>query len=884
MGAKLSCAITAIVVPLVSLFPGTIYGAQRFMPFLCRDAVVKESEGAAVLVGRDRRPVIVAGKAAAGPREKFDRRQIAKAARTLQTHIRKITGVELPIVASSVAGPGPRIFVHSEGSPVAAFPELADADAHGFLIATRDRNLHIVGGSPVGTLYGVWLFLQNYCGLRIVMPGELGEVFERRDCLETPQELYVLNPGPDFLLRIHSLNNRFDGSAWLADFGGSQRFGYHHNTPSIYDPAKFGKTHPEYYPILRGTRYIPSMRVSGWQPTFSEPSVIQRAVEYADEQFAANPGLKSISLTPNDGQGFSELDEAKATDGGRTMADIYFAYVDAVAKEVKKRWPGRYVAFLAGYHFKEPPSFSLEDNCMPFAIERAGNPHEVLERWQGKVEHFGIYQWIYGNSFVVPNHWPHAMQDYLKLSQRYGTKALKTEFYDAYAHGGARLWVLSNLLWNTDADVDALLKDYFEHMYGKEATPAMTRYWAQWEQVYERRRTPTKFNLCLFPGKDRQFEDIRDQDLVLMQQALGEAAERAVGEAYQQRVDMTARLFENSRRYYVMWKHLRVLREYPSTCSGLAEAEKRLRAATSFLEAENAVYDWRYRKIEPAAMYCAIVRKATPNQPWPPNYLQMDPRLLYVYGDGKWVQLDQAIDRIVRYISDQIGGSRDPERAAAYWRQRAVQKPVLRAYAESEQLRLLDPNAALANLLPNGSFENAGDPDSPEAHTFRDDLKALKHNWVDADHCTILDPVCEGWNGLANRPYQKTEVTLDLSVKRHGAASLRIKAGGQFGGVITHIVLPEPHARYRLSFWYRGTGAGYGLMFERIRHLPYLDLKLPAAEDWTRHEVDIPFNWALMPDETGDLTLWLGIKFAKSKVWFDDIRIEMLSPAGVERK
>lgn len=188
---------------------------QRFMPFLCRDAVVKESKGTAVLVGRDRRPAIVAGKATAGPREKFDRRQIAKAATTLQTYVGKITGVELPIVEGSAAGPGPRIFVHTDGNPTAAFPELTNADAHGFIIATRGQNLHIVGGSAVGALYGVWFFLQNYCGLRIVMPGELGEVYEQRDRLEIPQELYVLNSGPDFLLRIHSLNIRANPSLAL---------------------------------------------------------------------------------------------------------------------------------------------------------------------------------------------------------------------------------------------------------------------------------------------------------------------------------------------------------------------------------------------------------------------------------------------------------------------------------------------------------------------------------------------------------------------------------------------------------------------------------------------------------------------------------------------
>jgi len=32
-----------------------------------------------------------------------------------------------------------------------------------------------------------------------------------------------------------------------------------------------------------------------------------------------------------------------------------------------------------------------------------------------------------------------------------------------------------------------------------------------------------------------------------------------------------------------------------------------------------------------------------------------------------------------------------------------------------------------------------------------------------------------------------------------------------------------------------------------------------------------------MPDETGSLTVWLGIMHAQSEVCFDDVRLEMLA-------
>ena len=49
--------------------------------------------------------------------------------------------------------------------------------------------------------------------------------------------------------------------------------------------------------------------------------------------------------------------------------------------------------------------------------------------------------------------------------------------------------------------------------------------------------------------------------------------------------------------------------------------------------------------------------------------------------------------------------------------------------------------------------------------------------------------------------------------------------------------------------------------------------------------IDFPCNWGLKPDEAGDLSVWLGIGFGKTDdaaVWFDDVRLERLSPEGVQ--
>ena len=176
---------------------------------------------------------------------------------------------------------------------------------------------------------------------------------------------------------------------------------------------RFGKTNPEFYPVIQGKPAVPeSKKRSAWQPTFSEPSVAQRAIEYANERFTERPDMKSISLSVNDGLGYSETDmrEGKLLpDGSVSISNIYYKYLNAVARGIKKRWPDKYVAFFPYNLVETPPNFKLEDNVIIFLLNE---PKTTYEAWKGKVKHIGIYQWLYGIGWVIPNHWPHAMVVY----------------------------------------------------------------------------------------------------------------------------------------------------------------------------------------------------------------------------------------------------------------------------------------------------------------------------------------------------------------------------------------------------------------------------------------------------------------------------------------
>ena len=287
----------------------------------------------------------------------------------------------------------------------------------------------------------------NYADVRTVLPGPLGEIVPQADHLAVPRDLYVLNPAPDYQLRTWSGNAGFNPAAWLADTRDSERFQYHHNAYKIYPPAEFGTTHPEYFPVKEGKPRIPeSDLTTGWQPNFSDPATAVRAVEYADGLFTKQPQLKSVSVTVNDDLGYSETDMKQGQqllpDGQVSIADPYGCYVNEVAAGIAKKWPGKFVAFLPYNLTKWAPSFPLADNVIVFLFRE---PKTSYAEWQGKTQHLGLYLWLYGMGYLLPNHWPHAMQDALCWTRRHGGIAFKGEAYSAWIDDGPKMWVLNNL-------------------------------------------------------------------------------------------------------------------------------------------------------------------------------------------------------------------------------------------------------------------------------------------------------------------------------------------------------------------------------------------------------------------------------------------------------
>ena len=189
------------------------------------------------------------------------------------------------------------------------------------------------------------------------------------------------------------------------------------------------------------------------------------------------------------------------------------------------------------------------------------------------------------------------------------------------------------------------------------------------------------------------------------------------------------------------------------------------------------------------------------------------------------------------------------------------------------------------NLLANGSFEKAAAPDDPKQAGTLQDLQDRKIRYGDYDSYEIKGSLCKDWFGYEKRNAGAT-VSLDPEVKREGKVSLTARGRAMHCGAITHVQPPSNRARYRISFWYRTSPSLdrglFAVFFYDVPRVELCNTVLPRATEWTRFEKVFTVNY---PDQIKtDFTVVLSLDRSRAddaQIWFDDVRVEMLSPDGV---
>jgi hypothetical protein len=408
-----------------------------------------------------------------------------RAANELQQYLHQISGATVPISERATAGTFSILLGQAASTPLLleAIKAIGD-DSASFVLQADGGGVRIVGLSPEGTANGVTELLEQL-GVRWFMPGEIGTVIPHRKTVTVRAQRTV--QVPSFAGRW--MNAGMSYAEWGKHLRmGGPFFPSAHGIPGLKD-KKLVEAHPEYFALVSGKR-TPS------QVCVSNPAVIATAIAETKKFFRDNPHAAWIGMGPNDGSGFCECEKCRMLDGGDfdafsselSVTDRYIWFFNQVLDGIADEFPEKKIGFYA-YHtyMRTPVKTKPHPHIVPaFApiglcrIHGMNNPicpersyyKTLMEDW-GKLMP-EIYERGYWFNLADPG-FPfslvHRLREEIPFAHDKGIKGWRTETIDHWGSETPSLYVAAKLMWNHNADVDALLNDFYEKFFGPAQKP-----------------------------------------------------------------------------------------------------------------------------------------------------------------------------------------------------------------------------------------------------------------------------------------------------------------------------------------------------------------------------------------------------------------------------
>lgn len=425
-------------------------------------------------------------------------------------------------------------------------PEIqtALADPSGFVIQVTPNMVAIAGGSARGTEIGAHALLEQL-GVRWFFPGALGTVIPRMGTISLPTQRTISRP--TFAARQFQLQGAED---WVR----------HQRTGGRYFSGAHGiqlgsnitvENHPEVFALVNGVR-------KGPQLCLSNPETLRLATEQAISHFKKNPDAYWYGMGPEDKAGFCECENCRALDGGDwdpfsgdiSMTDRYVWFFNKVLANLNPEYPGKKIAFYIYHSYMRPPVREIPNTNIvgaiaPIALCRVhgmSNPicpernylKDLITDWKKLLPE--VYERGYWFNLADPGmtfNQTSRLKDEIGYYAQQKIAGFRTECLGNWAVEGPSLYVAGRLMWDASTDVETLIKDYCEKLFGPAATP-MREYFTLLDQRVANTdsHTGSVFNISQFYPPD-----VRKQVEGLMTNA----EQLANGTPYQQRVEIFAR-------------------------------------------------------------------------------------------------------------------------------------------------------------------------------------------------------------------------------------------------------------------------------------------------------------------------------------------------------
>jgi len=467
--------------------------------------LVKDGEPVATIVVADEPTAIPVGKPPT----------VAYAAEELQRFIEKASGARLEIVPAAQAPPKGTLLLVGRSALSETYQLALPTKPEGLRIAAFKRGVAILGEvAPAGTnnirhevdrgtLHGVYEFLERVVGYRffihIPKDPDLGIVTPVAKTLTVPAD-YKLELAPDFPYRHVAFATWSDPAAWMRvtreGYGAGSGTGFAgiNHTDRWFGKRFFGD-HPDWAAMIRsdGTRspdYI----------CYSQPGVLSARVQVTQDVYDGkggwfgehgHPGPKWIALEPMDLwdiKGLCVCERCKPQyhlERGRfgRNSNLLFRHGVELAAEIAKRWPDKRLGMLAYEGHMLPPDFDLPENldvqvCMMWSTTMGKEPYwhernlQLMRDWSKKVggSRKRLYVWnfyCYPAYFTsAPLFFPHNLQKWLQDTYPISGGEFVCPGGNPPQYEIGMAWLWHRLMWDRNADVDALLHDQCTTFFG----------------------------------------------------------------------------------------------------------------------------------------------------------------------------------------------------------------------------------------------------------------------------------------------------------------------------------------------------------------------------------------------------------------------------------
>jgi len=359
------------------------------------------------------------------------------------------------------------------------------------------------GGFSNGTANGVYTFLEDYLGVRWLMPGDIGRDVPVKSTFTVPDIDRV--EAPAFISRVMPyLYLARQKTLAIEQWGFHQKLGFsfrlnanHYWRNTV--PAKLFEKHPDWFAMIDGKRNKPAN--NNYKLETTNPALVKYYASKAIAALKTDPYQNTYSLSPTDSRGWSQSPESKALydppppgSSYPSVTPLILKFYRDVASIVAKEYPeGK----LAGYIYQDfalPPhkgSMEIPENVYPvitglgfgyrfYREEVRAQQTRVMHDWVTKSGnenwfYYGMPTLLRNSTGLISTASPDNINFLFKLLRENHIKGVLLYGSPTWSQEAMGNYIQAKMMWNPQLDANKLQHEWLERAYGSAAGAVMEK-------------------------------------------------------------------------------------------------------------------------------------------------------------------------------------------------------------------------------------------------------------------------------------------------------------------------------------------------------------------------------------------------------------------------